>query len=223
MSKFETINFRSKPKETFFAPEWDYYIFERKINQINFSNLANFILNKEEEILKLPATKTDDNKLSDGHTGLGEKSTTARFGSFNVFNWNNENIKILKDEILSFHKDVLEYFKQPLPSELYVRCWVNILRKGQQIKPHLHSIIPTTYLGGHICVQCDDTFTYYMNPLNQLNKPPTYDSKNEVGKITLFQNNIPHYTNIHNTDKERITIAFDLHTTMLYSNHVKLI
>ena len=220
---FKVINFKSKPKETFFAPEWDYYLFERKIYKINFSDLANLILSKEEEIMKLPLTKTENNKLTDGYTGLGEKSTTARFNSFNVFDWTNDNVKILKDEILSLHKDILDHFKQPLPSELYIRCWANIMRKGQQIKPHLHSIIPTTYLGGHICVQCDNTSTHYINPINQINDPELYSSKNEVGKLTMFQNNIPHYTDIHNTDKERITIAFDLHTKMLFSNQGKLI
>ena len=37
-------------------------------------------------------------------------------------------------------------------------------------------------------------------------------SKNKVGKLTLFPNHIPHFTNTHNADNERITIAFDLVT-----------
>ena len=40
----------------------------------------------------------------------------------------------------------------------------------------------------------------------------TFASKNDVGKITMFPNNIPHYTDIQELDKERITIAFDLIT-----------
>lgn len=220
---FTMINFKSKPKETFFAPEWDYYLFEKKINKINFANLAKFILSKEKEILKLPVKKDGNNKFTDGYTGLGEKSTTARFDKYNVLNWNNKDIKKIKNEILIFHKDILNYFKQPLPNELYINCWTNIMRKGEKIKPHIHSIDPTTYLGGHICVQCDDTSTYYLNPINQINDPLTYKSTNEVGKITLFQNNIPHYTDMHDSDKERVTIAFDLHTVMFNSIHVKLI
>ena len=220
---FTMINFKSKPKETFFAPEWDYYLFEKKINKINFANLAKFILSKEKEILKLPVKKDGNNKFTDGYTGLGEKSTTARFDKYNVLNWNNKDIKKIKNEILIFHKDILNYFKQPLPNELYINCWTNIMRKGEKIKPHIHSIDPTTYLGGHICVQCDDTSTYYLNPINQINDPLTYKSTNEVGKITLFQNNIPHYTDMHDSDKERVTIAFDLHTVMSNSIHVKLI
>ncbi len=217
------INFKSEPKQTFFAPEWDYYLFEKKINKINFTNLANFILSKEKEILKLPVRKDDNNKFTDGYTGLGEKSTTARFDKYNVLNWNNEDVKKIKDEILSFHKDILKYFRQPMPNELYINCWANIMRKGEKIKPHIHGITPTTYLGGHICVQCDGTSTHYLNPINQINDPLTYESTNEVGKITLFQNNIPHYTDMHDSDKERITIAFDLHTVMFNSIHVRLI
>ena len=220
---FTVINFKSVPKETFFAPEWNYYLFEKKINQINFNNLANFILSKEKEILKLPVNISDDGKVKDGYTGLGEQSTTARFDKYNVLNWDIEEIKIIKNEILDFHNAILKYLKQPLPSELYINCWTNIMRKGESIKPHIHGVNPRTYLGGHICVQCKDTSTYYINPINQIHEPMTHRSKNEVGKITLFQNNIPHYTDIHNSDEERITIAFDLHRFISKNTYLKLI
>ena len=28
--------------------------------------------------------------------------------------------------------------------------------------------------------------------------------------MTIFPNNVPHYTDIHKSDKERITLAFDI-------------
>ena len=211
MSNFKTIRFKSLPKETFFAPEWDYYIFESYIDQVNFINLSKFILSKEEEILKLPLTvSSSDNLVTDGYTGLGEKSTTVRFDRYNVLKWKNENINLLKENILKFHNDILNKLKLQIPNELYIQCWTNIMRNKEQIKPHLHATNPSTYLGGHICVQCDNTSTHYINPINQINDPEIYSSKNEVGKITLFQNNIPHYTDVHNSNIERITIAFDL-------------
>ena len=210
MSSFETYRFKSLPKETFFAPEWDYYIFESYIDQVNFKNLAKFILSKEDEILRLPASLTPDNQVTDGYTGLGEKSTTVRFDRYNVLKWKNENINLLKENILKFHNDILNKLKLQIPNELYIQCWTNIMRNKEQIKPHLHATNPSTYLGGHICVQCDNTSTHYINPINQINDPEIYSSKNEVGKITLFQNNIPHYTDVHNSNIERITIAFDL-------------
>ena len=95
------------------------------------------------------------------------------------------------------------------------------MRKGEKIDPHIHDVGPHAYLGGHICIQCTDTFTGYINPVNQINEPETFKSKNEVGKITLFQNCIPHYTSVHEDDKkERITIAFDLLTVDLKNENI---
>ena len=85
-----------------------------------------------------------------------------------------------------------------------------MLRDGEEIKPHLHGVHPYIYLGGHITVQCNKSSTVYINPINQLNDPELISIVNEVGKITLFQNNIPHYSTPHKGDKERISIAFDL-------------
>jgi len=205
----QVINFKSKPKQTFFAPEWDYYLFESYLKNVDFKALASFCLEKEEEIINLKPTLING-KPNDGNTGLGLNNTTARFDKYNFLRFKNENITILKKEIIKFHNQVLDYFKQPLLNELYVQCWVNILREGEQIKPHIHGVYPDTYLGGHICVQCENTSTNYINPINQINNPEIFESKNEVGKITLFQNNIPHYTSLNNSKKERITIAFDL-------------
>lgn len=73
MSKFEIINFKSKPKNNFFAPEWDYYLFEINTNKVDFKNLTQYILNKEKDILDLPYT-IKNGKISDGYTGLGKKA-----------------------------------------------------------------------------------------------------------------------------------------------------
>ena len=97
------------------------------------------------------------------------------------------------------------------------------MKKGEQIKPHIHGTEPNIYLGGHICVQCDNTSTHYINPVNQINEPEIYSSNNEVGKITLFQNCIPHYTDIHKGNKERITIAFDLALIKVTNNYIKIL
>ena len=216
------INFKSAQKNNFFAPEWNYYIFESKIHKINFNNLSKCLLKKEKEILKLPPT-FKVGKITDGYTGLGKNSTTMRFNRYNVFNWKNKNISLLKENIINFHNNIINYFKLPPVNELYIQCWVNIMRKGEKIQPHIHGVRPDTYLGGHICIQCNNTSTNYINPINQINDPEIYSSKNEIGKITLFQNNIPHFTDIQNTNNERITLAFDLSLVKLDDNYVRII
>ena len=209
MKEVKIIKFKSEPGRTFFAPEFDYTIFETSVEQVNFQNLAKFILNKEKEILSLPVS-------GNAYTGLNKNNTTTRFNEYNVLKWEGENIKHLKGNIVNFHNGIMQYFKQPIPNELYIKCWTNIMRKGEQIKPHIHNIGPNTYLGGHICVQCDDTSTHYINPINHIiaeghNDPMTHSSKNDIGKITIFPMNVPHYTDITpNSNNERITIAFEL-------------
>ena len=219
--KINLFNFRSEPKKTFFAPEWSYFIFESFLENIDFKNLINFILIKKEFILKLPLSKKFGSK--DGYTGLGENSTTSRYSKYNVLTWDNDQIEKIKKQIIYFHNEILNIMKQPPIDKLYVQCWVNIMSKGQKINPHLHSVSPDTYLGGHICVKCNDTSTNYINPINQINDPEIYYSKNEIGKITLFQNSIPHYTSVNNSEDERITIAFDLTLKKINENYIQLI
>ena len=211
------FQFLSQKKQTPIAPEWNYILGETVAEDIDFKKIAKFMLSKEKEILKLQTNK----KISDGYTGLGENSTTAKFSEYNIFTWDNNEVQKLKEKIKELHYEFLDLIKIDLPKDLYIQCWVNIMRKGQKINPHIHSTDPHSYLGGHIVVQCENTSTYYICPQNQLssNEPSIFNSKNEVGKMTIFQNCIPHYTDTHMGDKERITIAFDLHITESAGRH----
>ena len=58
--------------------------------------------------------------------------------------------------------------------------------------------------------------------MNQVNNPEIYSSQNKIGKLTLFQNCVPHFTDTHNDDKERITLAFDL-SLQKADNYTRLI
>ena len=210
MDNIKIYNFRSETKNNPLAPEWNYIMAESQINDVDFKNLSKFILKKEKELIskyKLP------NKIySDGYTGLGKNSLTSRFTEYNFIDLKNKEIIKLKKNIINFHNKLLELLKIENPKNLWIRCWANVMRKGEQIKTHVHGVSSDTYLGGHICVQCEDTSTHYINPINTFNNPNIFSSKNEVGKFTLFQNFIPHYTDVYKGEKERITIAFDLMT-----------
>ena len=199
------IRFVSEPPETVFAPVWDYSIAIKSTN-INTEDLAKIILEKEKEIKeKYP---NDWENYDDGDTGLGADSLTARFKHFNVLKWQEIPIVELHQEIRVFHD---EYFAQVIGSEpppLKVRCWANVMRKGQQIKKHAHATHPHTYLGGHFCVTADNTSTAYMHPYNH----EDYLVENKPGELTLFPNYLSHYTTVHESDTPRISIAFDLVT-----------
>jgi hypothetical protein len=203
----------SSPPQTPFAPSWRYFLGDSWINGVDFNRLSKFILDKENEIIN--SYPPSDNKYSvDGYTGLGNKSLTSRFGSYNLLKFDTIDIRQLRKEISRIHKEFIDALGVVNSERIWIQCWANVLRDGEEIKPHLHGVNPYIYLGGHITVQCNDSSTVYINPINQINDPETISILNEVGKITLFQNNIPHYTTPHRGVKERISIAFD----MVYDN-----
>ena len=212
---FELINFKSKPKNNFFAPEWDNHLVETTLKNINTNKLAIFLRKKEKEVLKLKIS-------NDGYTGL-KNHTTTRHKEYNVFNFKNTEITKLKKQILKVHNKFLKQLNIEPVKSLYIKGWFNIMKKNEFIKPHAHGWDQDTYLGGHFCVQCNNTSTYYINPINQLCEPATHKSKNVEGKLTLFQNFIPHYTDAHKGNRKIITIAFDLCIIPAIEKSIKII
>jgi hypothetical protein len=208
--------FKSLPRISPFAPEWEYFLVESAIENIDYVKIANYFLNKEQELLKLPVTIKSD--TVDGYTGLGANSLTSRYSHYNVFQFENElpELTKLRQEIFNRYCEMLSLLGIKR-DKIWFQSWCNIVRKGEYIKPHLHSVSPYCYLGAHVTIQCDGTSTVYINPINQINDPEIYDSPNKVGKLTIFQQNIPHYTTEHKSDKERITIAFDFYIDEEYN------
>tara|TARA_Y100000815_G_C13341794_1_gene500265 strand:+ start:1814 stop:2467 length:654 start_codon:yes stop_codon:yes gene_type:complete len=210
------FTFKSNPPLTPFAPQWDYSLGHENIsNFIDCPKIASLILSKEKSImgkfpddaLKGPAVNSSS---IDGYTGLGQKSLTSRHGYYNLLEWPEKEIKILHDNIVKSHQKFLNGLNIKISNTILIKGWANVLRKGEKINPHLHSVQPHSYLSGHVTIQCDNTSTYYINPVNQLNEPEVKQIKNVPGEITLFPTCVPHYTDLHNAPTERITIAFDL-------------
>ena len=212
----ELIHRKSEKKLTPYAPTWDFVIGKNKID-LDYEKLAKTALEKEPEIKKLPAQYYDFNdgkgkRLFDGYTGLGKNSTTSRSGLYNVLEWNTPETNALLDGVRSNIQTYNQFNDNPTPNNLYVRCWVNIMRYGQKIGQHLHNVEPTSYLSAHFTVQCEDTYTCYVNPVNQYNDPEIIEEKNIPGTFTIFPSYLPHYTTKHLSFKPRITIAMDIVT-----------
>ena len=229
MINVKVIRQKSDIKQTPFAPEWDYRIIEGEIDDVDFDYISDYLLKKQDEILKIKPT-------NDGLTGLGMDSTTARHPNYNIFKFGDSEINKLKKNIVTLHNELLKQMSMidVIPYvNLYIKSWYNVMNKGQNISLHLHDVTSTCYLGGHITVQCDDTYTGYAPPAlipildeDSDNESFVHQSKNKVGKITLFPNHIPHFTNTHDGDNERITIAFDLvtqnNTEIANDNYVRI-
>lgn len=203
-----TINyflFRNEPVKTVFAPQYSYFTASTTIENIDFQKIAEIIL-REELRLIAESEITNDSAF---YTGLNAYSLTSRALTYNLFDFKDEEIQKLKKVLFKTYCEMLGEINVKR-EKILINCWANVLRKGEEIKPHLHAVHCWSYISGHITVQCEDTRTVYINPINQINDPEIYAKENKVGELTLFQSNIPHYTTPHPGNNERITIAFDM-------------
>tara|TARA_R110002020_G_scaffold32434_1_gene99807 strand:- start:1799 stop:2422 length:624 start_codon:yes stop_codon:yes gene_type:complete len=199
--------FKSEPPLSPFAPVYFHQWCEELIKGIDYKKIAKIILKKEPELMKQYGPTQKPNQ--DGYTGLGKDSLTSRYDSYDIFKV-DPSIEALIPKIQKVHDKFLKALNLKAPPKIRIKGWANVLRKGESIHPHLHDISSSAYLAGNIPIQCQDTSTFYMNPLNQLNDPEVYETKNKIGLLTLFPSTLPHYTNKHMSSEERITIAFGL-------------
>ncbi len=177
---------------------------------IDVKKIAKKILKNEPRILKKYPGKSIDLKYDfDGATGLGTNSLTSRASHFNVLNW--WGTKVLRRWI----RDGYESYNDIKDKPLYVQCWANVMRKGEQILSHKHEALDGTsteeHLSGHLSVQVDGTTsTYYDgNPI-----------LNENGLMIFFPAYTYHWTDRYENDGERITIAFDILNKEFYNNDI---
>jgi len=200
------VVFKSDKKINPFSPQWDYFICEFDLQGIDFAKISQLILSKEKHIIESTLPKNDHAY----YTELSSNSLTSRSHTYNFFNlFKDPEITKLKQAVSNNYLKMMQDLKLEVP-DTWIFAWANVMRKGEEIKPHLHCVKNWSYLSGHITVQCKDTATVYINPINQINDPEIYSAKNKVGSLSFFQSNIPHYTTKHEADSERITIAFDL-------------
>ena len=106
-----------------FASSWRFFIAEKIISSIDCNRLKDYLLSKQSDILDIKYN------LNDGGTGLGCDSTTARYRSYNVMEWDQPDISILKEEVSVMHdmyyKDIVD---RPTP-DISLGVWMNIMKK----------------------------------------------------------------------------------------------
>lgn len=176
------------------------WLWEEEKKDIDFIELNKFLLILEKTLLKKPF-------LSSGGTGV--EGVTARFKYYNLFFEDNSELKKTEKFIYENIKNFLNY-KKIKQNKIYIQCWFNVLREGEQIKAHQHRTIDDfhlSFISGNFSTTDNNTKTYYTN----FNKEKGISINNEKGKLTLFPSYSPHYTTKNKSKKERISIAFDVY------------
>lgn len=138
--------------------------------------------------------------------------------------WQSENLNTGFSEIKNFVDSIEETIDQccgsvELPKLNFQNAWLNLNSPGSYNTLHNHhgSILSGVYYiqaeedQGNLEFMRDDDMQYYMPPLKLYNQftsqKATYSPK--TGKILIFPSWLKHQVMLNNTDKNRISIAFN--------------
>jgi len=140
----------------------------------------------------------------------------SRYSMFQGKKWDEYNY--FKDDPVSFMEILASIYSQycaelktPLPEGLYIRGWYNVLRPGEYLPVHHHSIHENTFLSGNLLLTDSKIPTEYTVPLYSTYggnfKPPS-----KAGTITIFPSWVEHKVETNESDHVRISLAWDLYT-----------
>jgi hypothetical protein len=128
-------------------------------------------------------------------------SLTGRYNLYNCL-----NIDILNPILKPKFKNLINYFN--FDGELYIQCWINILRYGESLDIHRHvDYLDETYIyaSGNIFIHGNPnpgTSFYYDDRIDNY--------KNRPGIIQVFHPIIEHGVRTYLNDDVRVSIAFDI-------------
>jgi len=186
------------------------FIGEVKIDGIDYGLIGKYLLSKESEIIGIKHHGEGYDFIK--YDGEGPNSRSSRYAPINIFTLDCAELKLLKEKIKLCY---LAYLRQMgiNKSDVWMQSWANIFRRKESLPNHTHNVSKYSYLSAHITIKCDNTSTVYTAPSYGKSKYQSetalYEARNEVGKLSIFPQYIPHHTTIHNSDSERITIALD--------------
>lgn len=204
---FEIIEFKSEWK-TLLGLNKVIWMWKNNIKNLDLNKTKIFLLEKEKEILQLPAQH-------DG-SATNLKGVTARSNQFNLFNYDNEHINKIKIFIQDNVKGLCNRLNIPI-EDFYIMCWYNVLRENEIIHKHVHYPLlkaEESFISGHLCISANNTHTYY----NSICDQPMTKVKNDPGLLNFFPGYLPHYTDAHAGKDARITIAMDIYSKKKYAN-----
>ena len=171
------------------------------------------------EVLKNKIVELEPTLLSLGvsnYREAPENSITTRHQYYNLLDYLNDDLSILKEKIVNNAKNIIGGEK------FYVKMWANIFRNGEQIKKHIHHASPViendAFKQNVFKTICGNLFIYgdtESETIYHLRGPIAI--KNVPGDMHLFCCIVEHETPPHQGDL-RVSIAFDIYTEKFFED-----
>lgn len=213
-----SLHFESKSP---MLPSIDIKMFLYELSQNHTKSLIDLVLEKEQFVL-------DNTKPRSGFYGGIEEHDptwmTGRLWFYNFLNFDNSCVHQLEEQIIDGYKRYMESLSLKVEPIIYVQCWMNIIKNdGKRIGKHNHctghteadNVAPEeyAYVSGNICLQAENTGTYYGSPFTSTN----WRVENSPGDMVLFPSFVWHWTDENTSENPRITLAFDIITPEVYN------
>lgn len=204
------INF---PSKSIFTPSISLKLHNSSISRELRDSILEIVLKEEQNIIdNVPPSDPNDKNWM-----------TGRLWNYNFLDLDYDSVRELKNYIKSQYVDFMNQLGYE-PEKVYIQCWVNIIRNdGRSIVPHHHADGHSStkdapqdysYLSGNLCIQTENTSTWFRNPfLDKMCAP----IQNIDGELILFPSFVVHWTDKNLSDKPRVTISFDLITEEFYN------
>ena len=212
------IEFNTEKPQTDFAVDFSYKIGIIDLsNSVDILQMKEFLLNKEQELIKnFPNDGEFVGDWTDGNTGLGGDSVTARFPHYVL--WQYEEMNPLVEQVEKCLHLYLQEVGSEWNDEIYSQAWFNVMRNGDKIKAHRHTSDQYSFLSAHFTVDAKDTHTHYFNPITG----DRWSEPNKNGTLTIFPSWLVHETDEVKDDQQRITVAMDFLTRQGYIHNVAM-
>jgi hypothetical protein len=193
----------------------DFIIFDRQL-EIDLNRLTKYLYLKTDEILenRLPEV----NRLTDIMVGKYTKlnnAPTKLNNKYNIFTFDNDDIRCIYSELLSLTKIACNYYGSTFEDHDYmIRGWFNLdAPSTKEYDPTKNNSLFHDHLSGrgfpdfhgYYCVNAEPSITYY-----KIDDQNIYENINKNNRLVLCQNGFPHSRGNWNECQQRITIAYDI-------------
>lgn len=123
----------------------------------------------------------------------------------------------LMDILASMYSQYAYELRWALPDGIWIRGWYNIIKPGQSLPLHHHSIHENTFLSGNMLLTDSNVPTEYDIPLYST-YGGTFKPPSTAGTVTLFPSWVEHKVETNESEHDRIALAWDLYTeqAMIY-------
>lgn len=197
----------------------DQKFFERVLDN-NLENLYSFLLEKNNELAEQASKELGEglNKALAQDPGILDAIATKNSDRYNIWEFDNPEIKKLKEAIADMTREACEYYGYNDNSSKFItHGWFNldkkIINNGHSVDPRKDSSFFHDHmdgsgfpqLHGFYCVKAEPSITYY-----KINNKDIFENINKNNRAILSETGNPHGRDDWYGDEPRMTIAYDI-------------